>query len=425
MNEALLERPHLFGLRDSEVVEHLARHGVRATDREARRVLGHLLSLGHATLDGMPRPISRRTREAIEQRFDWRPLELVERVTDPDDGFVKYLFRSPDGALTEAVRIPLHKEGCFTVCLSSQVGCAMRCDFCATGRLGLTRNLAAWEMVAAFRAVRDEAPGRVTGAVFQGQGEPFHNYDEVIRAASILCDPCGGRISAPAITISTVGLVPNIRRYAREGHRFRLIVSLTSAVPERRRRLLPVAGRFSMEEVAEALREYAESTGKRATVAWVLMGGVNHDRAEIEHLRALLAEVPLRLNLIDVNDARPDGYRRATDEERRAFADDLQELAVPIIRRYSGGRNRHAACGMLAAKHLDSISSSVTTPVLLDVADDLHQPAPGGSPLCRWHPCGAGPAPDGSTGTGTTGTGTTGTGIGTGIGIPESAPAPE
>lgn len=351
------ERPHLFGLRAAELVAHLARSGVGATEGEARRVLAHVVSLGREDLE-LSRPVRRELRAAIDACFERRGLEVVERVTDPDDGFVKYLFRSPDGALTEAVRIPLHKPGCFTVCLSSQVGCAMRCDFCATGRLGLSRNLEAWEMVAAFRAVRDEAPGRVTGAVFQGQGEPFHNYDEVIRAASILCDPCGGRISAPAITISTVGLVPQIRRYAREGHRFRLIVSLTSAVPDRRRRLLPVAGRFATEELAEALREYAESSGKRVTVAWVLMGGVNHDAEELAGLRELLREVPLRLNLIDVNDARPDGYRRATEGELRAFADDLQELRVPIIRRYSGGRNRHAACGMLAAHHAEEASAS-------------------------------------------------------------------
>lgn len=343
-------RPHLFGLRAPELVAHLAAAGVRATERDARRVLAHVISEGASEL--MPRkPVRREVIDAIERSVERAPLEMVERVTDSFDGFVKYLFRSPDGALSEAVRIPLLKPGCFTVCLSSQVGCAMRCDFCATGRLGLSRNLAAWEMIAAFRAVRAEAPGRVTGAVFQGQGEPFHNYDEVIRAASILCDPCGGRISAQAITISTVGLVPQIRRYAREGHRFRLIVSLTSAVPERRRALLPVAGRFSMEEVAEALREYAEASGKRPTVAWVLMGGVNHDDAELAHLRALIAEVPVRVNLIDVNDAREEGYRRATDEERGAFLDGLEALRVPFIRRYSGGQSRHAACGMLAARH--------------------------------------------------------------------------
>lgn len=347
------ERPHLFGMRVPEVVAHLARHGIAATETDARRVLAHLVSMGREDLE-LVKPVRKEITGAIDALFDRRRLELVERVTDPFDGFVKYLFRSPDGALTEAVRIPLHKEGRFSVCLSSQVGCAMRCDFCATGRLGLSRNLAAWEIVAAFVAVRDEVAregaGRVSGAVFQGQGEPFHNYDEVIRAASILCDPCGGRISAQAITISTVGLVPQIHRYAQEGHNFRLIVSLTSAVAERRRGLLPVAGRFSMDEVKGALRAYADSTGKRATVAWVLMGGVNHAEDELEGLRELARDVPIRVNLIDVNDAREEGYRAATDDERHAFLDGLEAASIPFIRRYSGGKGRHAACGMLAAE---------------------------------------------------------------------------
>lgn len=175
-------RPHLFGMHDAEVIAHLAAHGIEASERDVRRLRAHLISAGRQDLD-LVKPIKRTILASVDALFDRRRLELVDRVTDPADNFVKYLFRSPDGALTEAVRIPLHKEGCYTVCLSSQVGCAMRCDFCATGRLGLRRNLAAWEIVAAFVAVRDDTPGRVTGAVFQGQGEPFHNYDEVIRAA--------------------------------------------------------------------------------------------------------------------------------------------------------------------------------------------------------------------------------------------------
>ena len=280
-------------------------------------------------------------------------------MTDPADAFVKYLFRSPDGALHEAVRIPLHKPGCYSICLSSQVGCAMGCVFCATGRLGLKRNLLAWEMVAAFIAVRDECPGRVKGAVFQGQGEPFHNYDEVIQAARVLSNPSCGRVSGTAITISTVGLVPQIHRYAKEQHPYRLIISLTSAVAEKRAKLLPVAGRFSMEEIAGAIRAYANVARGRVTVAWVLMEGVNHGSDEVEALGSLLGDLPLRINLIDVNDAREDGFKRASDEERSAFMSRLQVLNVPIVRRYSGGASRHAACGMLAATRFSETSGEI------------------------------------------------------------------
>ncbi len=230
----------------------------------------------------------------------------------------------------------------------------MQCVFCATGRLGLSRHLEAWEMVSAYLTVRDEVAQlgpecRVTGAVFQGQGEPLHNYDEVMRAAQVLSHPCGGKIGATAITISTVGLVPQIRRYARERQPYRLIISLTSAIAERRESLLPVAGRFSLEEVAGAIREYAQACGQRVTIAWVVLGGINTGPDEAEALRRLLPDVPLRVNLIDVNDARPDGFRRASDAERSAFMSHLQVLHAPIVRRYSGGSARHAACGMLAS----------------------------------------------------------------------------
>jgi 23S rRNA (adenine2503-C2)-methyltransferase len=326
----------------------LRESGVAVRDGEARRILAHAIGRGRS---GFPErnPVPRRVESAIGELCDRRPLEIVERATDPADGFVKYLFRMPDGALAEAVRIPLEREGRFTVCLSSQVGCAMKCGFCATGRLGLQRNLEAWEIVAQFIAVRDEAPGSVTGAVFQGQGEPLHNYDAVARAAEILAHPCGGRIPAKGVTISTVGLVPGIVRIARERRPWRLVVSLTSAIEERRRELLPVASAWPLETVAEAVREWHSATGERATLAWVLLGGINTGAEEVEALRAIFGGIPLRINLIDVNDPRPGGFRRATPGELASFRDALRTLGVPIVRRYSGGAARHAACGMLAS----------------------------------------------------------------------------
>ncbi len=354
---ATVSTPHLLSFVPEELAAHLGSAGIAVRPEEARRVLSRAFELPGAP----PRrrsPVAKRLFDDVARLTDRRRLELVERATDPSDGFVKYLFRSPDGALTEAVRIPLHKEGRFSVCLSSQVGCAMGCTFCATGRLGLTRNLETWEMVSAFLAVRDEAPGRVTGVVFQGQGEPFQNYDEVIRAARVLSHPCGGHVSGTNITISTVGLVPQIRRFAREGHPFRLIVSLTSAIEERRRALLPVAGRYTMSELASAVREYAAVAKGRLTLAMVLMGGVNDGAEEAAALERHFGGLKLRVNLIDVNDARPDGYRRSTDEERSRFMSELQRLRAPIVRRYSGGSARHAACGMLAATVQASTAAS-------------------------------------------------------------------
>jgi 23S rRNA (adenine2503-C2)-methyltransferase len=341
-------RPHLFGLLPEDLAAALRDQGVEIREEEARRITAHAIARGEENFP-QARPVPRRVEEAVAQLTRRQPLELLERATDPSDGFVKYLFRLDDGAVVEAVRIPLEAEGRFTVCLSSQAGCAMRCGFCATGRLGLTRNLEPWEIVAQFMAIRAEAPGVVTGAVFQGQGEPLHNYDAVMKAAQILSHPCGGRISAQAITISTVGLVPAIHRFAAERRPYRLIISLTSAIDARRRELLPVAGAWPVETLAAAIRSYQASSGGRVTIAWVVLGGINTGHDEVEALRSLFAGMPMRLNLIDVNDARPDGFARASAEELTRFRDGLATLGVPVVRRYSGGAARHAACGMLAA----------------------------------------------------------------------------
>ena len=182
----------LLGKHPAELAGWLAARGVERSDAIARQVLAHVVSRG-GTLD-LPRPVRASTRVLLDS-LAWSRPAIVERVDDPlARGTVRYLVRADGGAVFEAVRIPIHRPGAFTVCLSSQVGCAMGCRFCATGKLGLERNLLAAEIVGSFLAVRDEAPGRVTGAVFMGQGEPLHNYDEVIRAARILSDPCGGRI---------------------------------------------------------------------------------------------------------------------------------------------------------------------------------------------------------------------------------------
>jgi len=352
--------PHLLELLPEELPLALAGHGIELTLGEARRLSAALFLPPGAPAS--KQPLAKRKLAAIFDAARSQRLEVVERATDPSDGFVKYLLRSPDGALSEAVRIPLEKPGRFSVCLSSQVGCAMQCVFCATGRLGFTRHLEAWEMVSAFLTVRDEAPGRISGAVFQGQGEPLHNYERVIQAARMLTHPCCGRISGKAITISTVGMVREIRRYAREGHPYRLIISLTSANAARRSRLLPVAGRVPLEELAEAVREYAKGVSGRVTLAWVLIGGENSGEDEVRELERLFAGIRLRINLIDVNDARPDGFVRASDVERKSFMNLLQILKAPIVRRYSGGSSRHAACGMLAAHCENSPERAPFTP---------------------------------------------------------------
>lgn len=330
----------------------LAHLGVDA--RLARRLQAAVMQKVGCVPDAMPevpKAVLRRVREATEIPR----LELVEKAVSPTDGFAKYLFRGEGDGVFEAVRIPLlHRPGDekYVVCVSSQVGCAMGCVFCATGKLGFRRNLATWEIVDQVMRVRDDSPHRVSGVVFMGMGEPLLNYDRVMRAAEVIADPCGLAIEGRAITISTVGIVPAIRRFTAEGRPYRLIVSLTAADPEKRRRLFPVEAVHPLDELLDAVREYQEKSGERVNLAWTLLSGVNTSREDARQLAERTKGMRVRLDLIDVNDASGE-FVTAGPEELRRFRDALtEEVGMPIARRYSGGADVHGACGMLAGREM-------------------------------------------------------------------------
>jgi 23S rRNA (adenine2503-C2)-methyltransferase len=314
----------------------------------ARRVLHRVVGEDRDDLDDV-RGLSKVLAAEIGALGRLERLSVLDRRRSALDPFVKYLFRSGDGRVFEAVRIPLEKPR-WSVCLSTQVGCALGCRFCETGRVGFLRNLEPWEMVEQALTVRRESPERpLTGAVFQGQGEPFQNYDNVLRAARILRDPSGPRIGSDRITISTVGLLPQIERYTEEGHPYRLILSLTSAFSEKRESVVPVTARYGVPELAAAMRRHAAARGGPVNLAWVLISGFNTGREEARELARLFHGVPVRLSVIDVNDPAA-GFKRATDEERGRFLSALSEHGLGFVRRYSGGPDIDAACGMLASR---------------------------------------------------------------------------
>jgi 23S rRNA (adenine2503-C2)-methyltransferase len=360
---------NLRNLDRDELVAAVAPFGVGAD--VAARIFARVHRDGAAGLSpGTVRGLSAVAAAALEKACVWPDLEVLERRR-AEDGFLKYLFKSPDGREIEAVRIPLpapeaaralkqrRREGQatplealptakYTVCLSSQVGCALACDFCATGRLGGIRSLKAWEILAQLRIVAREADHPVRGAVFMGMGEPLLNYENVIRAARIMSDPAGPAIAAKAISISTAGVLPNIRRLTAEGHRFRLILSLGAPTAAQRRLLMPIEDRWPLDDVMAAMRDHAAARGQRVTLAYVVLGGVNATPDHARALGALIGDLRVKLNLIDVSDD-TGRYRRATPEELAAFRDALDALGVPVVRRYSGGADIGAACGTLAA----------------------------------------------------------------------------
>ena len=348
-------KPHFFSLLPQDLVSQANFEDESLSLAQANRVLAHLV--GDGKLDFTLRhPIRKSMQQKLGDHFSLDLLKIIDQIEDPGDKSVRFLFEAQDKTLIEAVRIPLLKPGHFSLCLSSQGGCAMACDFCATGRLGFKRHLQTWEIISQFWQIREQTIGRISGVVFMGQGEPFHNYDAVIKAAQILSSPSGGRINSKNITISTVGLVPQIKRFTKEGHPYRLIISLTSAIQEKRAKLLPAASAWSVDELALAVRDYAEHGKELVTLAWVLIKGVNTGADEVKALKEHFDGMKCKINLIDVNDARPNGYERADESERKNFIGLLKELKVPIVRRYSVGNSRHSACGMLAGMRLSELS---------------------------------------------------------------------
>jgi 23S rRNA (adenine2503-C2)-methyltransferase len=313
--------------------------------------------------------VRRATMDAVRAAGHVPELRVVAEQASRVDPFVKYVVkRAEDGddaeATFETVRIPLERAGRFSVCVSSQVGCALACAFCATGRLGLRRNLETWEIVEQVRVVKrgiDAAKlGRVHGVVFQGMGEPMANLDRVLDAIAVMSDPSALAIDARAITVCTSGLPAGIRRLAREAPKVRLGVSIGSARRDVRRRLMPIEKAHALGEVIDACVEHARATGLAPMWAVTPLAGVNDS---VEDARALAdlardfaarAGVRPRISVIPFNAIGPDAdgvaFARSSDGAHETFRGAMADGGFPTHRRYSGGGDVAAACGQLAGK---------------------------------------------------------------------------
>lgn len=289
-------------------------------------------------------------------------LEVVAREESRIDPFVKYAFRTHDAHAVEAVRIPLEKQGRFVVCVSSQVGCALGCTFCATGRMGLTRNLETWEIIAQVRHVRAELPegGRVNGVVFQGMGEPLANYERVLAALRVMSDPCGMAIDARNITVTTSGLATQIRKLADDAPNVRLGWSVGSALPDTRRSLMPITKAHSIEDVFESVVAHTARTRIAPLFAYTPLAGINDTDADARAFAALVTEFHERtgqrprVSLIPYNSIGPDDpYQRQTEAAEESLRTLLREYAVYTKKRYSGGGDVGAACGQLAGAYVE------------------------------------------------------------------------
>jgi 23S rRNA (adenine2503-C2)-methyltransferase len=357
---------------DAAIDPRLCLQGMTAEDL-CRAIPGVELGEARRVIAAVHRDEDPRTPNAGVRRTARELVTLVGRVPMLDllaerrsqlDPFVKYALRTNDGAVIETVRIPLEHPGRFSVCVSSQVGCALGCTFCATGRMGLARNLETWEIVEQVRVVRRgikrDGIGRVHGVVFQGMGEPMANLDRVLAAIRVLSDPSALAIDARNITVCTSGLPTGIRRLAEEAPKVRLGLSVGSARRDVRRRLMPIDRAHALEgEVFDAACAHATTTGLSPMWAVTLLSGVNDTIEDALSLADLALAfrartgVGVRLSVIPYNRidaADRDPFVRSPPEREDAFRAALASRGVFTHKRYSGGSDVEAACGQLAAR---------------------------------------------------------------------------
>ena len=277
----------------------------------------------------------------------------VEAVHTSDEGTRRLVTRLPDGARVESVLIPMRDDR-MTLCLSTQVGCAMGCRFCATGTLGLARHLTAGEIVAQVHAVQRLIAGEqraLRNLVFMGMGEPLHAYEPTRDALRVLLDDRGVNFGARHVTVSTVGLTHNMRRLADDfGGRVQLALSLHAGTDETRQQIIPTARRYGLAELQAALRAYP-LPGKRAIMLeYVVLPGVNDADSELEALAVWRDGIRAVVNLIPFNPFPGAPYRSPTVPEVQSVYDRLQALRVPATVRWPRGRSADGACGQLALR---------------------------------------------------------------------------
>ena len=294
--------------------------------------------------------LSKSLREEIKGLIDFTLPPVIKHLISVD-GTQKFLFDMQNGNSVEAVVIP--SDDRLTLCVSSEIGCNMACQFCFTGKQKLKRRLTADEIVGQFMQVSDsllrEGQGRrISNIVFMGMGEPLDNSDAVFKSIEVIHSPWGVNLSRRKITVSTSGLIPEMYKVAEA--KVRLAVSLNGFDDEVRSKIMPINKRFPLNDLLEECRRYARATGEKITMEYVLLKGVTD---QIEHARKLvklLANVPCKINIIPFNEHPGSGFERPSDETIQAFHRETMRLGAQVLLRRTMGRDIYAACGQLQTK---------------------------------------------------------------------------
>lgn len=300
-------------------------------------------------------PVTPSLRAFLLERFENRPVRIL-RTLEAADGTKKYLFALADGNVVEGVLMK-YKYG-NTQCVSTQVGCRMGCKFCASTLNGLVRNLTAGEILSQVLVVNRSEGGTkkdraVTNLVLMGSGEPFDNYDHVVKFLRLVTDGQGIGIGARNISLSTCGLVPAMRRFSNEGIPLNLTVSLHAVTDEERARTMPVANAYKIKDILDACAEYFQKTGRRYIFEYSLIAGENADEAHARALASLLRGRPCHVNLIRLNEVKERTLLAAREQEARSFLQTLTDLGISATLRRSMGSDIGGACGQLRASYLE------------------------------------------------------------------------
>ena len=294
--------------------------------------------------------LSKEFRRVLEEHFSYTSLTPVDMQESRIDGTKKFLFGLAEGNVVESVWMK-YKHG-NSVCISSQVGCRMGCRFCASTLDGLERNLLPSEMLDQIYAITRLTGERVSNVVVMGTGEPFDNYENLLRFLRLLTDEKGLHISQRNITVSTCGLVPYIYRLAEERLQITLALSLHATTDEKRRRLMPIANRYSIDELMRACADYFSKTGRRITFEYSLVGGVNDTDEDAAELSALAGPLHCHVNLIPVNPIKERDFVQSEAERIIAFKNKLEKNRINVTIRREMGRDIDGACGQLRRRHM-------------------------------------------------------------------------
>ena len=295
-------------------------------------------------------------REKLKERCVLTTLKMLEVQTSKIDGTQKYLFALPDGNVVESVLMK-YKHG-NSVCISSQVGCKMGCRFCASTIGGWTRNLLPSEMLEQIYRIQKLSGERVSNVVVMGTGEPLDNYENLLQFIRLLTDENGLHISQRNLTVSTCGIVPKMYALAEENLQITLAISLHASNQAKRAELMPIANKYSINEVLEACRNYFEKTGRRLTFEYSLVGGKNDTKDDAEELAHLIKGLNCHVNLIPVNPIKERDYVQSDKKVIENFKNKLEKYQINVTIRREMGRDIDGACGQLRKSYIDKKEDS-------------------------------------------------------------------